>query len=179
MVTEVKQQPVLQNAIYPYPTKCPKFLGSIVQKYRLREGQTPSKAFKAWIDEVEAGVKNKLIPVLRKNDMLLPEEVYAANGIMPGKTLLQMSDFNGLIALSQKHQAPVFDLTDEQLEQTGVVRVRMKKSMQEFRRLYSEGADKIIAMTTNASVLYQFRASIQRVRDLHALYIYFSTATTP
>ena len=74
-----------------------------------------------------------------------------AKVIVPGKPLLQMADFNGLIALSQKHQAPVFDLTDQQLEQSGVVLDRTKKSMEEFRRLYSEGADKIIAMTTNAS----------------------------
>ncbi len=148
---KAQQQSVLQNAIYPYPKKCPKFLGTIVQRYRLREGPTPSKAFEAWIDEVESGVRNKLIPVLRKNDMLLPDDVYTKNGIMPGKPLLQMSDFNGLIALSQKHQAPVFELTDEQLEQSGVVLDRTKKSMEEFRRLYSEGADKIIVMTTNAN----------------------------
>ena len=134
-----------------YPTKCPKFLGTIVQKYRLREGQTPSRAFEEWINEVEAGVKTKLLPVLRKNDMLLPDEVYSKNGILPGKPLLQMADFNSLIALSQKHQAPVFDLTDKQLEQKGVVLGRTKKSMEQFRKLYSEGADKIIAMTTNAS----------------------------
>jgi cellulose biosynthesis protein BcsQ len=148
---KAQTQAVLQNAIYPYPKKSPKFLGTIVQKYRLREGQTPSKAFEAWIDEVEAGVRTKLLPVLRNNGMLLPDEVYEKNGMVPGKPLLQMSDFNGLIALSQKHQAPVFDLTDQQLEQGGVVLARTKKSMEEFRRLYSEGADKIITMTTNAS----------------------------
>ena len=83
--------------------------------------------------------------------MMLPEEVYKEYGIENGKPILQMSDFNGLIALSQKHQAPIFDLTDEQLEQTGMVLVRTKKSMEDFRELYSESADKIIAMTANAS----------------------------
>ena len=145
---KAQQQSVLRNAIYPFPVKTPKFLGTVVQKYRPRHGQTPSKAFTKWIDEIEVGVKNKLIPVLRENGMLLSDEVYKKAGVDLSKPTIQMSDFNGLIALSQKHKAPVFDLTDSQLEQVGVVLERTKRSMKEFRRLYSEGADKIIAMTS-------------------------------
>ena len=102
---------------------------------QVAEGQTPSKAFEAWIKEIETGVKQKLIPALRANDMLLPDELYTKAGIAPGKPLLQMSDFNGLIALSQKHQAPAFALSDTQLEQVGVVLERTKKSMREFKKL--------------------------------------------
>ena len=145
---KAQQQSVLRNAIYPFPVKTPKFLGTVVQKYRPRHGQTPSKAFTKWIDEIEVGVKNKLIPVLRENGMLLSDEVYKKAGVDLSKPTIQMSDFNRLIALSQKHKAPVFDLTDSQLEQVGVVLERTKRSMKEFRRLYSEGADKIIAMTS-------------------------------
>ena len=36
---------ILQKATYPFPSKTPKFLGTIVQKYRLRESKTPSAAF--------------------------------------------------------------------------------------------------------------------------------------
>ena len=39
---KAQQQPVLQNASYPFPTVTPKFLGTIVQKYRARSGG-PSK----------------------------------------------------------------------------------------------------------------------------------------
>lgn len=144
---KAQQQTVLQNATYPFPTITPKFLGTIVQKYRLRSGGA-SKPFQEWINEIEGGVVNKLIPALRANDLLLPADVYASVGVAAGKPLLQMSDYNGLIALSQKHQAPVFSLTDSQLEQVGVVLARTKESMEEFRRLYSEGADKIIRMTS-------------------------------
>lgn len=62
----------------------------------------------------------------------------------------QMSDFNSLIALSQKHKAPIFSLTDEQLESTGIILERTKKSMKNFYDLYSNGADKIIQLTENA-----------------------------
>ncbi|WP_439628554.1 ParA family protein [Gemmata sp.] len=143
---KAQQQAVLQNAIYPYPKMAPKFLGTVVQRYRLRAGK-PSRAFEEWINEIEKGVKMKLLPVLRANDMLLPPDVYAKAGVDLGKPTMQMSDFNGLIALSQKYQKPVFDLSDEELGQVGVVLAGTKESMGEFRKLYSEGADKIISMT--------------------------------
>lgn len=142
---------VLQKATYPFPVVNPKFLGTVVQKYRLREGQTPSAAFQKWIDEIEEGVQEKLVPALKGCDMVLPEEAYASIGLAVGKPLLQMSDFNSLIALSQKHKVPVFALSDAQLEQTGIVLERTKKSMHSFKDLFAEAADRIIALTEYAA----------------------------
>lgn len=141
---------VLQKATYPFPNINPKFLGIVIQKYRIREGATPSAAFQKWIDEIESGVKNTLIPALAGCDMLLPPEAYAAIDVADGKPLLQMSDFNGLIALSQKHKVPVFSLSDEQLEQTGIVLERTKASMQKFGQLFSDAADRIIELADYA-----------------------------
>lgn len=147
---QARANPVLRNATYSYPEKIPKFLGTVVQKYRLREGKTPSQAFQKWIDEIKTGVDNKLIPALRSCGMLLDEETYEGAGSPLGTPLLQMSDFNSLIALSQKHQAPVFGLTDDQLEQTGVVLDRTRESMHRFRDLYSDAADRLIRLVDNA-----------------------------
>lgn len=138
----------LQKATYPFPKVSPKFIGTVIQKYRLREGKTPSGAFQKWIDEIERSVKDKLIPALKKSDMILSDEVYNSINVSLGNPLLQMSDFNSLIALSQKHKAPVFGLTDTQLEQTGTVLEQTKKSMKQFRELFSEGADRVITLTT-------------------------------
>lgn len=144
--TKAKATKVLQEATYPLPQCTPKFLGTVIQKYRLRSQGTPSTAFQKWIDEVEEKVTAKLVPVLKAADMMLPDSAYASVGLKPGEPLLQMSDFNGLIAQSQKHNAPVFALTDAQLEQTGIVLARTKKSMEEFRKLFSEGADRVIKL---------------------------------
>ena len=157
-----KTFPIFQQAIYPFPDKHPKFLGTIVQNYRVREG-IPAAAFRTWIDEIKRGVETRLIPVFRENDMLLPDELYqkageiGSNSIEPtlfpesviSRPLLQLSDFNTLIALSQKHKAPVFDLSDTQLEKDGIVLETMKESMENFRILFSDGADRIIKLTEN------------------------------
>jgi len=81
--------------------------------------------------------------------MLLPNKIYKKAGVNPTSPLIQMSDFNSLIALSQKYKAPVFALSDKQLEQTGVVLARTKKSMQQFYEIFSMGADRLIALIDN------------------------------
>ena len=154
--------PILREATYPFPDKIPKFLGTIIQNYRIREGTKPSAAFKTWIDAIGMAAERKLVPVLRENDMLLPMKLYHEVkwtqfdqiSLFPdealGKPLLQMPDFNSLIALSQKHKAPIFDLTDAQLERDGIVLEQTKESMHRFRELYSEGADRILMLVENA-----------------------------
>ena len=154
--------PILREATYPFPDKIPKFLGTIIQNYRVRQGTKPSAAFKTWIDAIGIAAERKLVPVLRENDMLLPMELYRKVkwtqfdqiSFFPdevlGKPLLQMPDFNSLIALSQKHKAPIFELTDAQLECDGIVLEQTKESMHRFRELYSEGADRILMLVENA-----------------------------
>ncbi len=137
---------VLQEATYPLPNVSPRFLGTIIQKYRLRSGNTPSTAFQKWIDEIEKKVTGVLMPVLAEKGMLLPKEAYESVGLSPGEPLLQMSDFNGLIAQSQKHSAPVFALSDAQLEQTGIVLERTKRSMEQFDKLFAEAAERVIKL---------------------------------
>jgi cellulose biosynthesis protein BcsQ len=151
--TVAQSAPVLKQAAYPFPELHPKFLGTVIQKYRLREGNTASTAFQQWIDEINDGVKERLLPALEQSKMLLPQEVYDACDASTDGPILQMSEFNGLIALSQKYKVPVFELNDEQLEQEGIVLERMKKSQQRFRKLFSDGADKVIALIKAADEL--------------------------
>ena len=143
---QAQNSDVLRNATYPFPEKTPKFLGTIVQRYRPRGGKTPAAAFQEWIDEIERDVKTKLIPALKKHDMLLPCDVYETAGHQIGQPLLQLPDFNSLIARSQEHKAPIFELTDEQLGQKGVVLDTTRASMFQFRDLYASGAELILKL---------------------------------
>jgi cellulose biosynthesis protein BcsQ len=140
--------PGLTKATYPFPKITPKFIGTVVQNYRQREGQIPSIAFQKWINEIETEILTTLAPQLEKCGMLLSKEAYDKVGVTIGKPIMQMPNFNSLIALSQKHKVPIYALSDKQLEQTGIVLERTKKSMHKFRDIYSKGADKIISLIT-------------------------------
>jgi hypothetical protein len=141
-----KAMPLLREAEYPFPNVTPRFLGYIIQKYRPRGGGVPSAAFQQWIDQVVVDVADKLLPALRTAGMMMGQKKYRDAGFEPHVPLLQMSDLNSLIARSQEHQVPIFELTDQQLRQQGVVLKTTKKSMENFKTLYSEAADRVLKL---------------------------------
>jgi len=55
-----------------------------------------------------------------------------------------MPDFNSLIASSQEHQVPIFELTPAQLEQQGRVLEITQASQSEFKKLFDKAADRVI-----------------------------------
>ena len=140
----------LQEADYPFPKSNPKFLGYVVQKYRPRGG-APSRAFQKWIDQLEVAVNDNLIPALDKCGMLMDRKVYEEVGFNPKEPILQMPDFNSLIARSQEHQVPIFELTSEQLEQVGRVLETTQGSQKQFRDLFKAAAKRVIAMVDATS----------------------------
>lgn len=140
---------VLKNADYPFPKVNPFFLGTIIQNYRIKNGQ-PSAAFQKWIDTLEKAVATRLIPALQQEKMLFENHVYESQGIKNDYCLIQMSDFNSLIAKSQDFQTPVFALTSEQIGQTGRVLETTLTSQGSFKGTFSTLADRIINLTCNA-----------------------------
>jgi hypothetical protein len=156
--------PIFQEASYPFPSIIPKFLGTIIQKYRIRnrataeQGEeepptsgTPAAGFKKWIDEINSKVRNAFVPVLRSQGMMLPDEKYRSLNIDQDYCLASISDFNSLIAKSQEHQVPVFTLTDEQIGLGGVLLERTKKSKDMFESIFSKLGDMVVELTSDVS----------------------------
>jgi cellulose biosynthesis protein BcsQ len=139
---------VLSSADYPFPEPHVQFAGGIVQKYRPRLGKA-SKAFQNWIDKLEAGVKNVLVPALEGAGMLDSSAFKEKSGFEPWQWLLEVADFNSLIARSQDHQVPVYELTADQLDgQKGAVWNQTQNDMAIFEQKFSECAEKLVAIVT-------------------------------
>lgn len=111
---------ILRQAAYPFPEPRLRLLGTVVQKFRPRGGQ-PASRFQRWIDELGMAVKDRLVPSLKSEGMLMPEEVYAKHNVDSELTLATIADFNSLISMSQEYQTPVFALDRAQLGAVGVV----------------------------------------------------------
>ena len=109
--------PVLRDADYPFPEPNPKFLGTIIQKYRPRGGGAPAVAFQTWINEINKRLSNRLIPVLTKGKMMLSDKAYHDAQLPKELCLAMISDFNSLIAKSQESRTPIFALSKEQIGQ--------------------------------------------------------------
>ncbi len=135
---------------YPFPEKPPKFCGIISQRYRPRLGN-PAKSFQQWIDIIKATVLAQFVPALQINGMTV--SVTEFNAANPGDTpfnLINIADFNSLIAQSQKHNKPIFALSDKEIEQAGVILATMKKSRDDFRDAFDQLAGCVETLTSIA-----------------------------
>lgn len=139
--------PILKSATYPFPEVKLKFLGTMVQNYRIIGGKE-TVAFQIRLEKIQQAVVNKLVPILEKNNLLLPKENYINEGIEEHFTLAKIPNFNSLIAFSQKHRTPVYALTPEQLGQTGIVLKQNQNRQLEFEETFSDLADKIIQLSS-------------------------------
>lgn len=137
---------VLANADYPFPKPNPKFIGAVIQKFRPRNGRA-SKAFQRWIDELVDGLRIVLIPALEKSGMLNTIEYRTIVGNDAWEPLLELPDFNSLIAFSQEHQVPVYSLTAEQVDQSGAVWSQSDASMKVFSAAFGECAERVFKLT--------------------------------
>jgi cellulose biosynthesis protein BcsQ len=136
----------LAKADYPFPKPHSVFIGAVIQKYRPRMGKA-SKAFQNWIDQLIGGLKDILVPALEKAGMVQDELFKDRLGLQPWDPILEVADFNSIIALSQEHQCPVYALTAAQADQQGAVWDQTKKSMDVFYKAFASFAEKVFILT--------------------------------
>lgn len=131
---------------YPLPANGPKLLGIVSQRYRPRSG-APAASFQAWIDRIKDEVRRTLVPSLASEKMVVTESEFIASGATDTPyNLANISDFNSLIALSQKHNTPVFALTDAQLEQSGRILKTMKDNRDNFLTVFRQLATTVATL---------------------------------
>ena len=139
---------VLRDAAYPFPEPATKLLGVIVQNFRPRGG-APARSFQRWIDDLQIAVRDRLVPAVSRIDLLMEQERYAsANVIYDSMIMVQIPDFNSLVALSQKCQKPVFALNEDDTGQSGVVQEGMLRNRDQFDSLFDQLANQVLALTT-------------------------------
>ena len=131
---KLRENDIFKSATYKMKATSPKFIGTIQQRYRPRNG-SPVKAFSEWITDINQLVSNKLVPVLQKNNMIAPN---LSDYCTENYNLINIADFNSLIAQSQLHNTPVFLLTQEQIEKSGKVWTNMKKNRDDFNNTFTD-----------------------------------------
>jgi len=140
------QHPALADATYKLSPEKPKYLGCIVQNFRLRSGN-PTKGFQSQIDDLFKTIDDKLIPQL-KNSHLAYDDAYYANvlgKVHKANCLGLIPDFNTLVTQSHMGSTPVFALTDEQLG-VGTVLAQNQAKRREFHGLYKKIAGRIVRL---------------------------------
>ncbi|UUE20441.1 AAA family ATPase [Microbacterium sp. J1-1] len=137
----------LRTADYPFPEPDLKFLGTIVQRYRLRGG-TATEGFQEYFSALDNAIDTILIPALKDADLLLPDAKYDEAGMEGSYRLASIPDFNSLIADSQRVRKPVFALSKADTGKQGFVWERQAESVEKFRAIFAGMAERIETLTS-------------------------------
>lgn len=140
------QLEALADADYPFPMPNLKFLGTIVQRYRLKGGE-PTEAFRTYFEELDRSINEILVPALDKADLLLPRSAYRRAGLEGSLRLASIPDFNTLIANSQQVRKPVFTLTQEDVRRRGFVWDTQRTNIESFNQIFTQLVERIEGLT--------------------------------
>lgn len=132
------------DLIYPFEPREPKFLGTILQRFKLRSGK-PTKSFDTYFKSLEEAIENIFIPAMEKNGLLLDKEIYKEHA--PDYRLANIQDFNSLIATAQQEGKPVFELSEPDLHTGGQARKNQINTIKEYENIFKDLAKKVIGLT--------------------------------
>lgn len=137
----------LRDADYPFPEPKLKFLGVLVQRFRMKN-QKPTQAFQNYFEKLDEVVKDVLVPALDAENIMLAVTDYEEVGMGDSYQLAQIQDFNTLIADSQEVRKPVFALTKDDLGSKGFVWETQQENIERFKGQFDELASRIETLTS-------------------------------
>jgi chromosome partitioning protein len=137
------------DSAYPLRTGTPRFGGSFIQRFNVRNGKA-AKPYRDNIDEIKTLIVNDLIPALTNSGMSLPEENYSQAFRANGYCLGEIPDFGGLLPKSYGAGVPVFELTDDEIGETGPILHGMKIKRDQLHDQFETIASELTNFLNNA-----------------------------
>lgn len=138
----------LQDADYPFRYGDTKFLGTIVQRYRLKGG-APTEAFDKYFTAIDHATDTLLVPALRRAQMMLDDARYDFADLEGSYRLASIPDFNTLIAHAQDVRKPVFALTQQDVDRRGFVWETQEKNIASYRAIFDTLASRVESLTSH------------------------------
>ncbi|MCG3877899.1 ParA family protein [Psychrobacter sp. Ps6] len=110
---------IFKDSAYPMPTETPKFLGSLIQRFNIRNGRA-ARPYRNNITEIKNKISNEFYQSMLNSGMTL-DGFYGQDIIDRGYCLAEIPDFQGLLPKSHVAHVPVFALLDGDMDNTGSV----------------------------------------------------------
>jgi chromosome partitioning protein len=137
-----------ETSAYPLPAGIPKFCGTLIQRFNVRNGRA-ARPYRDNIDDINNTVSQGVVQVLTKAGMMLP---LAAYGDLAGRRycLSQIQDFHGLLPKSHDVGVPVFELSDAEINEKGAVLDGFKTNRDNFRIQFKAISDQLVGLLAHA-----------------------------
>lgn len=139
---------LFQDSAYPMYTGYPKFLGSLIQRFNIRNG-IAARPYRDNISEIKDKISHDFYTTISNAGMILPQG-YSAELMANGYCLAEIPDFQGLLPKSYSAGVPVFELTDEEIREVGSVLDGLKQKRDKFSDHFTKIKTQIEELLKNA-----------------------------
>ncbi|MDJ0731711.1 MAG: ParA family protein [Crocosphaera sp.] len=133
------------KSAYPLLEGEPKFLGTLIQRFNIRNGHA-AKPYRDNIDQIKETIKGEFFEAITKVGMTFEREKYTQKFIDSGYCLDEIPDFQGLLPKSRQAEVPVFELTDNEINETGTVLEGMKTRRDQFKIKFQSLTNKLVEL---------------------------------
>lgn len=135
------------SSAYPLPSLSPKFLGTLIQRFNIRNGKA-AKPYRDNISEIKAAIKGDFLASLSKDGMVLAQ--YPKPLVDNDYCLSEIPDFQGLLPKAYDAGVPIFDLKDEEIGETGPVLAGLQAKRKVFLDQFTEISKEVVSLASNA-----------------------------
>jgi hypothetical protein len=133
------------DSAYPLLEGEPKFIGSLIQRFNVRKGRA-AKPYRDNITEIKEKISGEFFESISKVGMTLAREQYTEDFIESSYCLDEIPDFQGLLPKSYQAGVPVFDLLNNEINETGPILAQMKEKRNLFKIKFQELNTKLIEL---------------------------------
>ena len=149
--TEWKQNAIelFSDSAYPLSSGLPKFAGSLIQRFNIRNGQA-ARPYRNNIDEIKNTLSGSFYETMRMADMVFSPEEYGFKMISDKYCLSEIPDFQGLLPKAYQAGVPVFSVTEHDINESGTVLTQLLEKRDLFRNSFYDLSNEIIRLLTYA-----------------------------
>jgi chromosome partitioning protein len=142
-------QTIFADSAYPLSLGTPRFGGTLIQRFNIRNGRA-ARPYRDNIDEIKGRVLNELWPALERAGMGLQLDSYPGRLRANAFCLGEIPDFGGLLPKAYNAGVPVFELTDQEIGETGPILLGMQNKRGQLRKQFADIAEEIEVILDNA-----------------------------
>lgn len=134
-----------QKSSYPLPETKMLFIGEIIQRFNIRNGQ-PATPYKDKINDIKEYIETGFSQEMEKNKMAINLTPVIKRGLIKDHCIGEISDFGALIQKANKAHKPVFALTQKDMETIGNVYDAMEEKRSRINSIFENMASIVMEL---------------------------------
>ncbi|EQM79114.1 hypothetical protein L686_02260 [Stutzerimonas stutzeri MF28] len=140
---------VFSDSAYPLRDGLPKFGGAFIQRFNVRNGRA-AKPYRENITEIKSKITNELVPALHRAQMTFDMDMYPEELKSKGYCLEEIQDFGGLLPKAYSVGAPIFDLANHEIGETGPILEALVEKRDVLSRKIASAAEELVKLMNYA-----------------------------